>query len=99
VSVRFIAVFPHRGLSINAWRIESGASHQLPALRVLRLLFMTEGSGTIGTGELRRWSTVRLAPGEGAQLRSASRLELLELSVRSVRDLKPHLQSQDEGRA
>jgi hypothetical protein len=87
-SLKSIGVFPHRGLSINSWKIEPGACHRLSAVRALRLLFVTEGSGTIAAEALRRWSAVRLQHGEGAELRATSRLELLELSVGSVIDLK-----------
>ena len=88
VSLKSIGVFPHRGLSINAWRIEPGAYHRLAAIPAMRLLFVIEGSGTIAAEALRRWSAVRLQHGEDAELRATSRLELLELSVRSISDLK-----------
>ena len=54
----------------------------------MRLLFVTEGSGSIAAEGLRRWSAVRLQHGEDAELRATSRLELMELSVRSISDLK-----------
>jgi len=88
VSAKSIGVFPHRGLSMSAWRIEPGAGHEIPASRALRLLFVTDGSGTAGAGELRRWSTVRLRDGEGAELLAKTRLDLLELTVRPVSELK-----------
>ena len=85
VSVKEIGVFPHRGLTMNGWRIEPGAVHRIHATRALRLLFVTEeGGGTIGTEELRRWSAVRLHGDEAVDLRASSRLELVELSVQSV---------------
>jgi hypothetical protein len=92
VSVRRIGVFPHRGLSLDAWRIEPGARHQVPAHRALRLSFVTEGSGTMNGAELRRWSAVRMKPGESASVIATSRLELLEMTVRPVGALsaKPH---------
>jgi len=88
VDVKAVGSFPHRGLSMNWWRLEPGAVHELPAVRSLRLLFVTGGTGTIGTRELRRWSAVRIEHEEGAELRATSRLELLELSVGSVGDLQ-----------
>jgi hypothetical protein len=88
VSVRQIGVFPHRGLSLNAWRIEPGARHQIPAQRALRLLFVTEGSGSIGGEELRRWSAVRLQPGESAEVRAASELQMTEIAVRPIAELQ-----------
>jgi hypothetical protein len=87
-SAKSIAVFPHRGLSMSAWRLEPGAAHKIPASRALRLLFVTDGDGTIGTGELRRWSTVRLRGGEGTELLAKNRLDLLELYVQPVSELK-----------
>jgi hypothetical protein len=51
-------------------------------------LFVTEGSGTIGREALRRWSVVRLNAGESADVRATSSLEMLELSVRPVGDLR-----------
>jgi hypothetical protein len=88
VSVKSIGVFPHRGLSIGAWRIEPGAGHLLAPVPGLRLLFVTEGTGSIGAEELRRWSTARLSPGEAMELRAATPLELVELSVLSVSHLR-----------
>jgi hypothetical protein len=88
VSAKSIGIFPHRGLSMSAWRIEPGAGHQIPASRALRLLFVTDGNGTAGAAELRRWSTVRLRDGEGEELLAKSRLDLLELTVRPVSELK-----------
>lgn len=87
VSVRHIGVFRHRGLSLDARRIEPGACHQVPAARALRSLFVTEGSGTIGGEELRRWSAARLKPGESTTVIATSPLELLEIAVRPVGDL------------
>ena len=84
VSLKEVGVFPHRGLRMNGWRIESGAGHQVPATGALRFLFVTDGGGTIGSEELRRWSAVRLHGDEAANLRASSRVELVELSVRSV---------------
>jgi len=55
--------------------------------RALRLLFVTEGEGTIAGVQLRRWSAVRLAVGETAQLRATGGLEVLQLCVRPVADL------------
>jgi hypothetical protein len=88
VSAKAIGFFPHRGLSMSAWRIEPGGRRAIPASRALRFLFVTDGDGTTDAGELRRWSAVRLHEGEGAQLLARSRLELLELTVRPVSELK-----------
>ena len=88
VSIKGIGVFPHRGLLINARQIESSAVFRVPAKRFLRFLFVTDGDGTIGPMELRRWSAVRMQAGEGAELRASDRLELLEITVRPVGDLQ-----------
>lgn len=98
VSVKRIGVFPHRGLSINGWRIEPGARHRIPGIQSLRLLFVTEGTGAIGSEALRRWSAARLQPGEAAELVARSQLELLELAVEPVGDSKPR-PGQGTGRA
>jgi quercetin dioxygenase-like cupin family protein len=87
VSVRQVGVFPHRGLSLVAWRIEPGARHQVSAAPALRLGFVTEGSGTIDGEELRHWSAVRLKPGERADVSATNRMELLEMVVQPVVDL------------
>jgi hypothetical protein len=88
VSVKHIGVFPHRGLSLNAWRIEPGGRHRVPAVPALRLLFVTDGTGAIGPEALRRWSAVRLRHGEDAELLATGRLEILELAVHAVGDLQ-----------
>jgi quercetin dioxygenase-like cupin family protein len=88
VAAKSIGVFPHRGLTLSAWRIEPGAQHSIPASAALRLLFVMDGDGTVGAEALRRWSVVRLPAGDGAALRSANRLECLELAIRPVEDLK-----------
>ena len=88
ISVRSVGVFPHRGLSITSRRIEAGATLCLPKSPALRFIFIMDGEGTSAGESLRRWSVARLQPGEGANLRVSIRLELLELSVRPVADLK-----------
>ncbi len=88
VFVKQIGVFPHRGLVINAWQIEPGTALPVPAGRELQFLFVTEGGGTIGGEELRRWSALRLPPGEPVELRAAARLQILGLAVRPVSDLR-----------
>jgi hypothetical protein len=87
VSIRQIGLFPHRGLSVNAWRVAPDSRHRLAAIRALRLLLVTEGQGDMGNEELRRWTVVRLQPGESAELLATRPLELLELAIRPVGDL------------
>ena len=84
VALKRVGVFPHRGLAINAWRVEGGARHEIAGSRELRLLFVTDGQGAAGSEELRRWSAVRLQPGEAVDVIARSRLEWVELSVRAV---------------
>ena len=88
VSVKRIGVFPHRGLLINAWKLAPGAACELAATRALRLLFIGEGNGRIGTEELRRWSVARVQPEEAVSLHSVSGMQWLELSVRCIDDLR-----------
>jgi hypothetical protein len=47
-----------------------------------------DGNGSTGAAELRRWSAIRLPEGEAAELLATSRLELLELLVQPVSELK-----------
>lgn len=85
VTLKQVGVFPHRGLVIDAWRVAAGARHGIAGSEGLRLLFVTAGQGTVGGEELRRWSAVRLRPGESADVVAGSQLEWMELSVRDVR--------------
>ncbi len=84
VSVKEIGVFPHRGLTIKAWKLDEGAMRRIPSARTLRFLFATEGAGTINGEELRRWSVARLQPGESAEIIADQPLEFLELELRSI---------------
>lgn len=77
-------VFPHRGLEVTARRIEAGARHVLPERESLRFLFVTDGKGQLDDKELRRWSAVRLHPGEGGQISAAQDMQLVEISVQDV---------------
>ena len=62
VSVKRVGVFPHRGLTINFWKLGARAIHAFASTRVLRLLFVMDGSGKIGGEALQRWSVVRGIP-------------------------------------
>lgn len=85
VAIKRVGVFPHRGLVINAWRVDAGARHAIVGSADLKLLFVTDGQGTAAGSELRRWSAVRLQPGESVDVVAGSRLEWMELSVAPVR--------------
>jgi hypothetical protein len=84
VAERKIGVFPHRGLAITGLRLDAGAAREIVPRSALRFLFVEQGSGTIGGEELRRWSVVRLEPGEGASITAADDLELVELNVATI---------------
>jgi hypothetical protein len=88
ISIRSIGLFPHRGLSITAHRIEAGSTLRLPGSPMLRFIFVSDGEGASSGQPLRRWTVARLQPGEGGDVRASSRLELLQLSVRPVADLE-----------
>ncbi|HXR91265.1 MAG TPA: hypothetical protein VN750_13415 [Steroidobacteraceae bacterium] len=85
VSLKRVGVFPHRGLAINAWGVDAGARHGIDGGADLKLLFVTDGQGTAAGKELRRWSAVRLQPGEAVEVVARTRLEWMELSVAPVR--------------
>jgi len=87
VATKSVGVFPNRGLSVNAWRIEAGATHRVPACSALRFIFVIEGSGSVGTEQLRRWSAGRLRGGQGALLAATGGLECLELVIQPVGEL------------
>src|SRR5690242_2469209 len=85
VSLKRVGVFPHRGLAINAWNVEAGVRHGIDGGADLKLLFVTDGEGIAAGKELRRWSAVRLQPGEAVEVVARTRLEWTELSVAPVR--------------
>jgi hypothetical protein len=87
VSMKSVGVFPHRGLTITAWRIEPGARHCVPDSPAMKFVFVTDGEGSAGNERLRRWSAMRLREREGAEIEASTRLELLELSVLPVDEL------------
>lgn len=82
-----IGIFPHRGLTVSGTRIAAGNTIELEPLGVLRFLFIMNGRGSLASQELRRWSAVRLRPGEGGRLVANERLELLQLAVEQVGQL------------
>lgn len=88
VATRQIGVFPHRGLQISAVRLDAGAALRLAPRRALRFLFVTEGTGLAGDEALRRWSAIRLPPGEQVTLTASEPLEWVDISVRGVGDLR-----------
>jgi hypothetical protein len=85
VALKRVGVFPHRGLVITAWSVDAGAHHEIAGTEDLKLLFVTDGQGTARGEDLRRWSAVRLRPGESVDIVASVRLEWIELSVAPVR--------------
>ncbi|WP_298193476.1 hypothetical protein [Novosphingobium sp.] len=84
VAYKAIGVLPHRGLVIQGIKLDAGTSVDLTPADTLRFLFITQGCGALEGRELRRWSVVRPAPGEGGQFSAQQTLEALELSVGKV---------------
>ena len=80
------ASYVYGGGREDVW-IEPGMRHQVRHVECLRLLFVAEGQGACDGAELRRWSVVRIQPGEETELLATSRLELVELAVRRVGEL------------
>lgn len=87
VAHKAIGIFPHRGLAVQGIKLDAGAMTELAPVEALRFLFVMEGCGALDGRELRRWSVVRLAPGEGGELSAQDTLEALELSVGKVDQL------------
>ena len=85
VAAKGVGVFPHRGLTITDWKIAPNATHAIPSRDALRFVFVMEGNGTIAGEELRRWSAVRIQPGESAEVVAHDTLELTEWVVEPVR--------------
>lgn len=81
VSFRSVGVFPHRGLTIASWKLAPGARHRVPGTPAIRFLFVTDGLGTLDGEQLRKWSAVRLRPGESAEIETDGTLELIELVI------------------
>lgn len=87
VSVKAIGVFPHRGLRLNGWKIDAGATHRIPSSPALRFVFVTEGDGAISGADIRRWSAIRLHQEEEAEVTARSPLQFVEFVVSPVRTL------------
>jgi hypothetical protein len=84
VAHKAIGVFPHRGLTIQGIKLDAGSAMELAPVEVLRFLFVTEGCGALDGRELRRWSIVRLLPGEDGEISAQNSLEIMELIVGTV---------------
>ncbi len=76
-----IGSFPHRKLDIAAMRIEEDRELAIEPGNRLRFLFVTSGTGEIDGEELRRWSVMRIQPGEGGLIRASKPLEVVDLAV------------------
>jgi len=80
-----IALFPHRALAIDFYRLESSEHTQTCDADQMRFLFVTEGAGELAgstlTKTLTKGSAIRMLAGESATLSTQSTLEYLCLSV------------------
>jgi hypothetical protein len=86
IASRSIGHFPHRGLTIEEIALAGGGSYPFAPSSALRFLFVIDGNGTIGSEELRRWSAVRLNPGEGAQVTAQ---DVLRFHVWTIAPVEP----------
>ncbi len=76
-----IGIFPHRGLTVSAIRLAAGRSIGMAPAESLRFVFVVDGSGDADGQEIRRWSVMRILPGEGCTIRADDQLELVELAT------------------
>lgn len=89
VAVKAIGTFPHRGLTIEEFKLEVGASDVLAPSPALRFLFVTDGGGTIDGEDLRRWSAVRLQPGEAPRVTAQDALQFHLWTIAPVQPCPP----------
>jgi hypothetical protein len=87
VDTKRIGEFPHRGLTIRAWRIASDARHDCSPENTLRFLFATTGDAQISGAPFLPWTVVRLQPGERSHIAAVSGTELIELCVTPIMKL------------
>ena len=80
VATKHIGSFTEKGVRVFFLQLQPGARHTLPPQDQIQLLFVKDGTGSLGTGAT--WSrhcAIELAPGEGAALEAATRTELMVL--------------------
>jgi mannose-6-phosphate isomerase-like protein (cupin superfamily) len=84
VAHKKVALFPHRGLSIEFIRLASGVRHEAGTSESRRLAFITRGNGMCGDGALPAQAAIRVEPGEDFTVEAESEMELLLLSIAPV---------------
>lgn len=87
IARKAVGSFPHRGLTIDCLQMAAGTAITLEPADALRFVFVIDGSGELEGQELRRWSVVRLGPGEAASLGAREALQFLQLTVAQVEHL------------
>jgi len=81
---KVVAVFPHRGLTVEFVRCEAGSEYGLDTVPALRLGFVTRGGGMLDDVPIMKDAAIRLQPGEAAKLRADAETEVLVISVAPV---------------
>lgn len=82
VAVKSLGVFSERDIAIGGLRLDAGARFTLPPDSRDRLVFFTEGSGTIaGQGPWARRSAIHLEAGESLPLQAGTATEALVLAL------------------
>jgi hypothetical protein len=84
---KVVGLFAHRGLAVTLVRVDADRRWQLIAEGSLRLLFVTDGEGSIGDAHYRPQTAIRLAPDENTTLAATTRTEFLMLSIAPVHSL------------
>ncbi len=82
VATRFLGVFTERDIAIGGLRLDAGAKLNLPADTRDRLVFFTEGEGTVrGQGSWRARSAMQVDAGETTTLQASTATEALVLAL------------------
>jgi hypothetical protein len=78
---RRLGVFGERGLAVEIWRLDAGATLRLPADDAVRLLWTMTGATAAGPAG----TAMELAPGEAADLRAGEPTQIFSLVLPPVR--------------
>ncbi len=82
VATKHIGSFTEKGIHIVFLQLQPGASHTLPPANQIQILFVKDGTGSLGTGTpWFRHSAIELAPGEPATLVATTLTEVLVLAL------------------
>lgn len=84
LSCKRLGVFPHRGLDLTQWRIAARSALVLEPGPQLRFVFVTSGTGTANGNDVRRWSALRVNPGQEVEFAADETLEMLVIAVRML---------------